>query len=374
MRLRVAMTATEDERCGIAIYSRSLREALRDFVDIDFVPLRAGRQSKSYYRALAARLNDSPLVHIQHEYSFWGGIMPWRSTYERFRRQIRRPLIVTTHTTSGIADLGHSRLNHLAAQILGRWTAYRKSVEIAPFTGTQLCIVPTQAGRHVLVGRGIPAARIRVIPHPVPSVVFDPLGGRSFREAHGLAGRRLITIFGFLTPHKGYELTLRVLPKLPSDVCLIIAGGARVPAQHVYGDKLASMIRGSGLKNRVIVTGFLPEDVLAQVMAASDLVLVPHTLATSSYSVMVALAYGKPVLASDLACFREIRERRPCVALFRKGDGLDYACRLRTLLEDQAYREELAEQARRFAVENTWPNVARQTADLYAAILNERMA
>ena len=47
MRLRVAMTATEGERCGIAVYARRLVEALREFVDVDFVPLRAGRQDSA---------------------------------------------------------------------------------------------------------------------------------------------------------------------------------------------------------------------------------------------------------------------------------------------------------------------------------------
>ena len=39
-----------------------------------------------------------------------------------------------------------------------------------------------------------------------------------------------------------------------------------------------------------------------------DMVLVPHTAANGSYSVMFGLAYGKPLLASDLPCFREIHE------------------------------------------------------------------
>jgi hypothetical protein len=81
--VKIAMVATADQRCGIASYSAALIAALETLPDTDvhLMPIVVGEQAASHYEQQAAQLNrlNVDLVHIQHEFSFWGFPMPGRS-------------------------------------------------------------------------------------------------------------------------------------------------------------------------------------------------------------------------------------------------------------------------------------------------------
>lgn len=371
------MLTTVGERCGIAAYTRALVAGLKTLPDLEVVvvPITEGRQPTAHYREQAARLNapDIDVVHIQHEHSFWGGILPKASAFWEMRYLIEKPTVLTAHTTYALAEmlrLKTERRPHkwLAKQMLVRNKPYRESVEIAPFT-TALTIVHTTAARKALIARGAKPGFVYVVPTGIPPPLTAPTGGQAFREKFGLADRRLITLFGYVSFNKGYELTLEILPSLPADVTFVIAGGPRNADMEPYAAQLKERIAQAGLSERVVMTGFLDDTEVAEAMAASEIVLVPHTEATGSYSVTIPLTHGKPILASDLDCFREISERIDCVQLFRAGEAGDYREKLTALLSDPARRAQLASAATKYAERFSWPRVAALTRDVYTAAI-----
>ncbi len=378
--IKVAMLATTGERCGIAAYTRALIAGLETLPDVcvTVVPITEGRQPTTHYRAQAERLNapDVDLVHIQHEHSFWGNLMPRRrlplevnAGFWELRYLIQKPVVLTAHTTYSLAEMlkvATERRPHkrFAKQLLVRNTAYRDSIEIAPFT-TAITIVHTTAARNALIARGATPNFVPVVPTGIPEPTPSPTDGESFRQKYGLHGRRILTIFGYIAYNKGYELTLAILPELPDDVTLVIAGGARNADMEPYLARLQADIARSNWGDRVLITGYLPEAELAEALAASEIVLTPHTQATGSYSVSFPLAQGRPILASDLDCFRDIAARIDCLELFRAGDRTDYLGKLSALLANPARREQLAAGARKYAARFAWPRVAALTRDVY---------
>jgi len=378
--MKVAMVTTTGERCGIAAYTRALIEGLESLpdVEVEVVPITEGRQPTAHYVAQAERLNapDVSVVHIQHEHSFWGGVLPRRpfplradTGYWELRYLIQKPIVVTAHTTYSLAELlrleSETRLpKRLIKQFLVNNVAYRESVDIAPFI-TAMTIVHTAAARNALIERGAKPEYVTIVPTGIPAALPAPLHGEAFREAHHLRDKRILTIFGYIAPNKGYELTLELLPSLPEDVVLVIAGGPRNSDMEPYAAELKAAIAAAGLKDRVLVTGFLEDEQVAEVMAASDLLLVPHTQATGSYSVTFPLTHGKAILASDMDCFREIEARVDCLQLFKAGDLADYRTKLLALLADPIRRERLAANACKYAQRFSWPNVAAYTRKVY---------
>jgi glycosyltransferase involved in cell wall biosynthesis len=371
--MNIAMLTSVGERCGIAAYTRALVEGLRTLPDttVEIVPISEGKQPREHYVAQAESLNASGIdvVHIQHEHSFWGGIMPGKSAYWDLRYLIKKPVVLTAHTTYSLAELlrvKSERRPHkwLAKQLLLRNTAYRDSIESAPFV-TAMTIVHTAAARRELVARGANPDNVQIVPAGVPPAAVAPTGGAAFRDRFGLQGRRVVTIFGYIAPNKGYELALEILPRLPDDVALVIAGGARTAGEEPYADQLRARITASGLAERAIVTGFLSDADVAEAMEASDLVLAPHTWATGSYSVTLPLTHGRPVLASDVDCFREIAGRMDCIELFTAGSADDFERKLGLLLEDRTRRKALAATARAYAERFAWPKVASMTRRIY---------
>jgi glycosyltransferase involved in cell wall biosynthesis len=373
MNMNIAMLTSVGERCGIASYTRALVEGLRTLPDtvVEVVPITEGKQAREHYVAQADLLNAAHIdvVHIQHEHSFWGGILPGKSAFWELRYLIKKPVVLTAHTTYSLAELlkvKTERRPHkwLVKQLLLKNTAYRDSVDISPFV-TAMTIVHTAAARRELIERGANPNSVQIVPTGVPKAQPAPTGGRAFRERFNLQGRRIVTIFGYIAPNKGYELTLDILPRLPEDVVVVIAGGARVAGEEPYAERVNGLIARSGQASRVVVTGFLSDEDVAEAMEASDLVLAPHTWATGSYSVTLPLTHGRPVLASDLDCFHEIAGRMDCLALFKAGDAADYTERLLALLADPARREQLATGARAYAERFSWPHIAAMTRRIY---------
>jgi phosphatidylinositol alpha-mannosyltransferase len=168
-----------------------------------------------------------------------------------------------------------------------------------------------------------------------------------------------------VTPDKGYEVALEALRSLPAPVKLLIAGGTRVEHEGGYMETLRETIQARGLESRVAITGYLEESEVTTAMALSDVVLAPHTAANGSYSALIAVAHGKPVLASDLDCFRELHDEAGCLELFDTGDETRLAERAGFLLASASTRERLSRLAREYAVQRGWPAVAEATLAIY---------
>lgn len=375
--MNIAMLTTVGERCGIAAYTSALIGGLRTLPDtsVKVVPITEGRQPTAHYIEQARLLNadDVDVIHIQHEHSFWGGVMPRSSAYWELRYLLKKPVVLTAHTTYALEDLlrvasERRPLKLLAKRLLLRNRAYKESIDTAPFV-TAVTIVHTSAARHELIARGVKPEYVIVVPTGVPEPNAAPADASEFRARYRLESKRLAVIFGYIAPNKGYELTLRAMRSLPEDITLVIAGGARNPDMEPYVAGLRSFISSSGLSDRVVITGYLSDLEAAEVMAAADLVLTPHTQATGSYSVTLPLTHGKAVLASDMDCFREMCGRVDCMELFSSGNEVEYQDKLLALLQDPVRRSRLSTNALKYAKMTSWPRVAALTRSIYMSAI-----
>jgi glycosyltransferase involved in cell wall biosynthesis len=376
--MKIAMLTTAGQRCGIASYSEALVAGLRTLPDTDVrvIPIAVGEQPASHYEEQAARLNapDVDLVHIQHEFSFWGFPTPGRSKFAEFRRLIRRPVVMTAHTPLPLRAIFPTKGERnpwrwLKKKRLVSDRAYRRSVEVTTFDN-DATIVHTDAAHREFVRRGLSPERVFIVPMGIPAPMPPAAGGQAFRERHNLNGKRVLTLFGYVTPNKGYEMVADVLKALPPDVTFVIAGGARRPVEEEYVQQLKRHLREIGIEKRVVVTGYLSDGEVADAMQGSDIALVPHTQATNSYSVTLPMSHGRPTLASDLACFREMAARGDCLELFRCGDKHDFRAKLTALLDDPERRRQLSANALQYSERFAWRNVAAMTRDIYQAALD----
>lgn len=384
--MRVAMCASSGPRCGIAAYTRHLTGALLatppagEALQVELAPVPYADRDPATLAALAEQLNAADLVHLQHEYTFFGGIAPGASSLPRLLGKLRRPWLITAHTVFTAAELlrveqERRPRQRVAKLLLSRMPGYRRAVERDPFRGAAAVIVHTAAARARMVARGIPGERVHVLPAGIPPA--EPVEAERVEELRARLGwtrerpARTLTIFGFVTPDKGYETALAALAGLPPAARLLIAGGTRVEREAGYLQALREEIRRRGLEARVAISGYLDEPDVAAAMALTDLVLAPHTAANGSYSVMVALSYGKAVLASDLPCFRELHEEGAGVELFDPGDEGMLAERAGFLLASAPARRRLEEQAASCAARRGWPAVARRTLEIYREVLQE---
>ena len=373
--MKVGMLTSARDQCGIAVYSAHLAEGLRGIVDLSVVPIWDQAAPWDEYLAESSKaLNAADVVHIQHEYSFWGSVLPGQNKFFDQVSAIKRPIVMTAHTLDPAAkvlglDLPGAFARKAVKRLLSQYPPYRRVIERDTFRVADRTIIHDPDAAAKLERRGIPKDRIRIIPMGVPAADLTPGAGDAFRARFGVEGRRLIVIFGFVRPGRGYEAAMDILPSLGDDVTLVIAGGPQTDMQRVYMDSLAEQVRARGLGGRVVITGYLPDDMVSGAMQAADVVLCSQEVGTGSYSVQVALAYGRPVVASDLPCFTYPEQTHGCLVTFERGDAQNMAAKLHAVLDGRCLSADLSAKALRYAAEHTWARIAQKTLEVYRELM-----
>jgi glycosyltransferase involved in cell wall biosynthesis len=371
--MKLAMLTPWKEACGIADYARELVEGLGrgPGLEVEVVPLDAARTDLGFYHELAQRGNQADLVHVQHEYIYFGGLGSRTALWPHLAAALRVPYVVTLHTqlhpaTGGPPWMRLARAGRETWRAAIGWTRERAAGQ---FRGASRVLVHTSGHRQALLDAGLPANRVVVMPDGVPA--SGPKGSAAAARRRWDLPEAVVTLPGFLNPTKGHQLALEAWDRLDApEAQLVIAGRAFSERDAVYAREVERW--AAARPGRVRVLGYLKESELADLLAASRVVLLPYLQVTASAILARALAQGRAVLASDLESFREMNREEPCVDLFRSGDAADLAARLKGLLADPGRREALSRAAGAWAGKHDWAAVAKSMTALYREVLRGR--
>ena len=356
--LRIAMF-TGPERCGIAHYTIGLAVAMPPRIEVKLFRGTFDPQARAQHAASGTRLNDADIVHIQHEYAYWGGMGPGTG-YFAFMQAIRKPVLMTVHEL----DLRAVGTRGLPAPLE---RAYKRWLNRRMFTQSPIRRWLTHSAdvSAALVSLGVPKLAIETLPVPVPSAAPMPPPEEA-KAALGLEGRRVLTIFGFLAWRKGYDLALQALARLPKDVTLLAAGGVHGADRTAPDRELLALAERLRVGERFRITGYLAEAQVPVVFGATDLLLAPFHEVSGSASLALGQAYGCPILASDLPALWESG-----AALFPAGDAAALAAAAARLLAHPGERERLAAASRAVAARHSYRALAERTAAIYQEVLSD---
>ncbi len=164
--------------------------------------------------------------------------------------------------------------------------------------------------------------------------------------------------FGLLRPYKGLDVLLRAWRGI-EDAELWIVGMPRMDVTTLLAD---------APPNVRFVPRFIPDAELPAYFTRSALVVLPYLEADQSGVLFAALAFGKPLLLSDVGGFPEVAATGAARTV-PAGDSAALGKALRELLADPAALSAMAEQACAAAAgPYSWEAVARQTLDLYRSL------
>lgn len=260
------------------------------------------------------------ILHIQHEYGHWGGKNPPTYWFPQFVKQLRRRLpqtkiIATAHTVlpadyrfalgkGAVQDSARRLANFALIPWLRRWW------DTLTWGRIDLTIVHSQLQVKTLA-QTCPQARAICIPHFVPpQLPVNPLP-QHLEQIFDGPGPFLL-VFGFITPSKGQDLAIQIMPqileKFPK-ARLILAGAARTAADQQFEGACKAITARLSVEDRVHFTGFVDEKSIPALYEKATLVLASFRETTGSGSLATAFAYGAPVLASDLPLNRELFDR-----------------------------------------------------------------
>jgi len=280
------------------------------------------------------------------------------------------PLVGTFHSFSesaltngiGIGLGARRRMNRLHARIAvseaAAWTARR-------FFGGRYTIIPN--GVHVDSAPVVPigsGGAERECPAELGGEPARGADGEPFRvEPSGPAELRILFI-GQAVERKGLPVLLRAFEALREQVSATLTLVGAEP-QDVAPLMLDG--RGRDLAERgVYALGKVSEARKAAELARAQVLCAP-SLGGESFGMVLteAFAAGTPVVASDIAGYRDVVRDGLDGVLTPRGDARELAQALRLLALEPRRRETMARAARERAQRFAWPQVAAEVLEVY---------
>jgi glycosyltransferase involved in cell wall biosynthesis len=387
------------EPCGIAGYAADLIGSLKERgVVNDVHPLnRRGRlyplaeEVQGELDRFVRQAREYDLVHVQHEFSFFGdytqqldrSIRQLGYLLGRLRRQ-GKPAVVTFHTEP---DFLHP-LRRIVMRPRGVLEALRGYQHcrcwrrwVRPHFGRSsrfAAIVHTARARAGLIESGFHPTRVHKGTIGVKPRLgnLKQLGRGQAKESLGYPPDTvLLSLFGFISAYKGHDLATAALRHLPPHYHLAIIGGP-----HPRGGDDASLdtvlkmaAEHPGLKDRLRVTGYVSPETIDHYHAATDVCLAPYRNFNLSASAGItwALTSGRPIVASKVPPFLELQDESDCLLLFTENAEHELAWQIQRLTGDARLQQELVENAAAYAERYSWDRVAAEVLGLYGTLLGK---
>jgi glycosyltransferase involved in cell wall biosynthesis len=164
-----------------------------------------------------------------------------------------------------------------------------------------------------------------------------------------------------MRPYKGIDVLLEAWRGV-EDAELWVAGMPRMEISH---------LRAIAPPSVRFVPRFITDSELPAYFQRADLVVLPYREIDQSGVLFTALAFGKPLLLSDVGGFPEVAATG-AARLVSAGDPPALRETLQELLGDPAALAAMAARAREAAQgEYGWGTIAKRTLDLYGSLLGE---
>jgi len=221
---------------------------------------------------------------------------------------------------------------------------------------------------------GAAADRCETIPYGVDARRFRP-------DAVLRAGRRaslgirpdqpLVFTAGRLVRKKGFEYLIDSMGEVASrwpDAILVIGGGGDLDRE------LRDRAAARGLAERVVFTGVLKQDEVAECLAAADIAVVPSVRDDAGNVdglpnvVMESLASGTPLVATTAGGITAVAQDGENALLVGERDPAALARAIEALLSNADLRARIGETARQRVLEwHSWSHVAQRFEQSYRA-------
>jgi glycosyltransferase involved in cell wall biosynthesis len=227
-------------------------------------------------------------------------------------------------------------------------------------------VVHSEYGRSQLVDRlGVDPGKVRVVPHGAFTHLADRSAAARLPDELSTVEAPVVLFFGLLRPYKGIGTLLRAWRGVKGAE-LWIVGRPRMALEP---------LRAMAPPGVRFVPRFVPDAELPAYFQRADVVVLPYSRTErfdQSGVLATALAFGKPIVLSDVGGFSEVAAAG-AARLVAPGDADSLRAALGELLADADQRERLAAAARVAATGRySWDEAGRATLALYEELVSSR--
>lgn len=358
-KIKVNMVSSWGIKCGISDTTQLLVEHLNKYDDIsvDVCPItKPESRNPFYFIKLLDKIGKNEITHIQYQPGLFGYFPVPHLNYNyivlllwQLKFWKKNKIITTLHEfgTTTIIDGLILKILNLSDKIIVHDINLIETLEEAGFDGKKITKIPL----------GVLEA--------------DILDQNESKRLLGFPDKQIITIFGFVGENKGHDLVVDVMPRLDSNIILLVAGGARNQEQQEYYNLLKNKVKLMKLENRVIFLDFVKDEDIPKVASATDLFIYPYTWIAASAALNQAITYKKPTLTSDLDYFKGIKKEFDCIELFENNNKEDLLKKITEIFDNPGKRAHLTKQCQLYYKKSNWQSVAQRTKNLYYDMLDK---
>ena len=301
------------------------------------------------------------LLSIQHEYGIFGG--DHGEYVLDLCRAVTMPIVVTLHTVLPNPD-----------------EAQRRILKEMEKHASCFVVMAHKAVELLTDVYGIAASKIRFIPHGAPNAPYH--ADAAAKQKFGLAGRRVLSTFGLISPNKGIEDAIAAMPdvvkKEPAAIYLVLGQTHPVIKRKEgewYRDSLVKQVQDLGLTDNVkFVDKYLTLQELIDYLIATDVYITPYYAnphQITSGTLAYAMVTGKVIVSTPYLYAAELlAEGRGFLYPFRDSGRLSEI--IENLLMDDALFEATRQKAYEYGRSMTWQSVGIQYTKLFTEMLDER--
>ena len=259
----------------------------------------------------------------------------------------------------------HCRVRTVASRRLA-YRLQRNRFALARYRSVHRILAVSQFVAESVVTSGVPADRVEVV---YDGIEFPPMPTesecRSARQMWKVDDRSaLLGCVGYLLPEKGQEALIRMLPEVLAqfpDCRLMLAG------EGPCRGRLVRLTRQLGVESAVHFAGFV-EDV-AHVYQALDAFLFPSLAEPLGSSLLMAMAYGLPVVAVGRGAVPEVVEDGRTGLLVAESEPAGIAKAVVQLLRNNQLAAQLGASARESIAQRfTADHMVDHTLDAYSRV------
>ncbi len=270
------------------------------------------------------------------------------------KRRLNRPLVITGR---GEDILSFPDLPVVGNQI--RW-ALKEADALVALSGEIA---------EAMIKHGASEKKITIIPNGVDSSKFKPLDQEAARKELNLPlSKKIIVSVGYRLERKGFHLLVDALPEVKKhfpDVYLVFVGGVARWGQD-YTSVIKERIDRYGLRDNVLLAGACPPERLLRWYSAGDIFALMTSREGSPNVLMEALSCGLPSVATPVGGIPQILDNPDLGVLLKERTADDAAKGIIKALSTDWDKSRI----RRFALDNSWQNVAGKVNKVFNQVLN----
>jgi len=220
--------------------------------------------------------------------------------------------------------------------------------------------------------------KIDVLPVAVDTNVHKPaIGVEETKKELGLYDHKVILFVGRKCFEKGPQILIEALPEIvehnPKAVAVLVGPDYHFGSSSTtYTEFLMERVRELKVENHVIFKGYVPEAVLRSYYNVADVFVCPSIWQEPlGLVILEALAYEKPVVASDVGGIPEIISNLFNGLLVPPKDSKELASAILHLLDDDELRRTLGKNGKKIVEQRfSFAVIGRQCLDIYRKIIS----